>query len=176
MMMLLAAWLLGIQVGTGQNTGVPSAPAVVLQVTMPSGRVSRLTVPPGKRGSVGSVLGPSLDLSPTLRDDGSLELVVTELVWDPTTDSLASKNVERQVVQAGETAAFPNGDFPIAVKWLGTVAVTVPAWSVTPDADSDRCCVVCGSEVICGCAVVTPCGDCSLASCGCQDGSIKRIE
>ncbi len=176
MVILLAAWLVGIQAGSGQNVMVSPPPGVVLEVTMPSGSVNRLTIPSGKHGSVGTVNGPGLDLSPTLKDDGTVEVAVTPLTWDPATYRFASGTAERQVLQSGETAAFPNGPFAIAVKWLGTVPVATPAGSATTDQATQRCCVVCGSEVVCGCAVVTPCGDCCAASCGCQDGSMKRIE
>ena len=174
--MVLAAWLLSVQVGTSQTTVVPAAPAVVLQVTMPSGSVSRLTILSGKHGSVGRVSGPSLDLSPTLKDDGSLEIVVTTWVRDRATNFLVTSDIERQVLQAGEAARFAAAIFSIEVMWSGTVAMAGSTPSSAPAADRARCCVVCGSEVTCACAVVTPCGDCCAVSCGCQDGAVKRYE
>ncbi len=176
MMMLVAAWLLGIQAGPTQNATIPQAPAVVLQVTMPSGSVNRVTIPSGKHGSVGAVNGPGLDLAPTLKEDGSLELVVTPIAWDPATGSVTSGVPERQVLQAGETAAFANATFPIAVKWLETVSTTASSGSTTAGDSVERCCVACGSEIVCGCRVVTPCGDCCAVSCGCQDGSASQVE
>lgn len=169
--MLLAASLLGVQGGTGQSAAALPAPAVVLQVTMPSGSVSRLTIRSGMHGSVGSVLGPTLDLSPTLTGDGRLEITVTPVAWDPATGSLAaSGTAERQVVRPGETTRFADASFPIVAKWLGTVPVAAPAGASTGDEDAERCCVICGSEVTCACEVITPCGDCCSTNCSCQDG------
>ena len=176
MVVLLAAWLLGIQPGSTQIATIPQAPAVVLQVTMPSGSVNRLTIPSGKHGSVGTVNGPGLDLSPALKDDGTVEVTVTPFAWDPATGSVTSGVPEQRVLQAGDTAGFSNGAFQVAVKWLGTVAPAVPSGASATDAGAERCCVACGSEVVCGCAVVTPCGDCSVAACSGQGGSIKRVE
>jgi hypothetical protein len=176
MVLLLAAWLLGIQGGTGQSATVLPAPAMVLQVTMPSGSVNRLTIPAGKHGSVGSVAGPTLDLSPTLKEDGSLEITVTPVGWDPATGSLVSGTAERQVVQPGETANFATAPFPIAVKWLGTVATGAPTGSSAGDAGAERCCLICDSVVFCACAVVTPCGDCCAESCGCQGGGTSLTQ
>ena len=48
MVVLLAVWLLGIQMGSGQDATILQPPAVVLQVTMPSGP-SRWRLPPGRR-------------------------------------------------------------------------------------------------------------------------------
>lgn len=175
MLVLLAAWLLGIQAGSTQNATVPQAPAVVLQVTMASGSVNRLTIPSGKHGSVGAVNGPGLDLAPILKEDGSLEFVATPIAWDLATGSFTSGDPERVILQPGDTAALGRATFPIAVKWLGTVSATSPAGSSAIDGSPEQCCVVCGTEVICACAVVTPCGDCCATSCGCQDGSVKRI-
>lgn len=175
MVMLLAAWLLGIQAGSAQNVTVSPPPGVVLQVTMPSGSVNRLTIPSGKHGSVGTVNGPGLDLSPTLNDDGTVEVTVTSLAWDPATNSLTTGDAERQVLRPGQTARFSEATFPIAVKWLGTVSTAASSGSASADDSVERCCVACGSEVVCGCAVVTPCGDCCALSCGCQGGSVKRI-
>lgn len=176
MVMLLAAWLLATQMGAGQNVLVSAPPGVVLEVTMPSGSVNRLTIPSGKHGSVGTVNGPSLDLSPTLRDDGSLEIVVTPVAWDPATNSLTTGDAERQVLRPGQTTGFSEATFPIAVRWLGTVAPAVPSGASAADAGAERCCVACGSEVVCGCAVVTPCGDCSAPSCGNDNGGVKRVQ
>ena len=133
MVLLLAAWLLGIQGGTGQNVTVLPPPGVVLEVTMPSGSVNRLTIPSGKHGSIGSVLGPTLDLSPTVKEDGSLEITVTPVGWDPATSSVVSGTPERQVVQPGETTSFVMAPFPIVVKWLGTVASAAPSGSSIGD-------------------------------------------
>lgn len=169
--MLLAASLLGVQGGTGQSATALPAPAVVLQVTMPSGSVSRLTTRSGMHGSVGSVLGPTLDLSPTLTGDGRLEITVTPVAWDPATGSLApSGTAERQVIRPGETARFADASFPIVAKWLGTVSMAASAGPSTGDEGAERCCVICGSEVACACAVITACGDCCSTACSCQDG------
>jgi hypothetical protein len=176
MVMLLAAWLLATQMGTGQNVMVSAPPGVVLEVTMPSGSVNRLTIRSGAHGSVGTVNGPGLDVSPTLRDDGSLEIVVTPVAWDPATNCLTTGDAERQVLRPGQTTGFSEATFPIAVKWLGTVAPAVPSGASAADAGAERCCVACGSEVLCGCAVVTPCGDCAVAACSGQGGSIKHEE
>jgi hypothetical protein len=166
--MLLAASLPGVQGGTGQSAAARPAPAVVLQVTMPSGSVSRLTIRSGMHGSVGSVLGPTLDLSPTLMGDGRLEIAVTPVAWDPATGSLAaSGTTERQVVRPEDTARFADTNFPIVVKWLGTAPVTGSAGASTGDEDAERCCVICGSEVTCACEVITPCGDCCSSTCSC---------
>ncbi len=176
MLLVVAAWLIGLQVGIGQDAVMPTAPAVVLQVTMPSGSVNRLTVAPGRHGSVGSVSGPRLDLKPALKDDGSLEIVVTTCVRDAATGTLVANDVERQVVQPGDVARFAASVFPIEVKWLATVAVPASGQPATAGPDGDRCCVVCGADVTCGCEVITPCGDCCVGTCGCQDGGIKRLE
>ena len=170
MVALLAAWLMGMQIGAGQNAFVSPAPAVVLQVTMPSGAVNRLTIASGGHGSVGAVLGPTVDLSPTLRDDGTLEIVATPVAWNPATSRLSTGDAERQLLRPGETASLAHGTFPISVKWLGSVATAAPAGSSGNDPGPERCCIACGSEVVCGCAVVTPCGDCCATSCGCQGG------
>lgn len=174
MLIAIALWLFGVQAGTGQSAGTPSVPAVVLQVTLPAGSVVQVTVPPGKIGSVGSVLGPRLDLSPSLSEDGSLELGVTAVIWDPATNTTSSLDAGRQVVRQGDTARFADGIFPIGVKWMGTVMTPALTGPSTAGSDTDRCCVVCGSVMTCGCRVVTPCGDCCGASCACQDGSIRR--
>src|SRR5512140_3562870 len=176
MVIALAVWLLGIQGAAGQNSVAPPVPGVVLEVTMPSGSVNRLTIVSGKHGSVGAVNGPNLDLAPTLRDDGSLELTVTAVIWDSTTNSTSTLEAEQHVLRLDETAGFADGTFPISVKWIGTVAMSAAAGSAITGSDADRCCVVCGSELTCGCHVVTPCGDCCGASCGCQDGRIKGGE
>ncbi len=161
--------------GTGQNVMVSPPPGIVLRVTMPSGTINRLTVPSGKHGSVGVVNGPGLDLSPTLNDDGTVEITVTPLAWDPATNSFTTGDAERQVLRPGQTTSFSEATFPITVKWLGTVATAVLSGASAAGAGGERCCVACGSEVVCGCAVVTPCGDCCAASCGCPDGSVKRM-
>lgn len=176
MVLLFAAWLLGIQGGTGQSATVLPPPAVVLQVTMPGGSVNRLTIPSGKHGSIGSVLGPTLDLSPTVKEDGSLEITVTPVGWDPATGSVVSGTAERQVVQPGETASFATAAFPIVVKWLGTVASAAPSGSSAGEDRAERCCVICDSVVFCACAVVTPCGDCAVAGSSGQNGSTRRVE
>jgi hypothetical protein len=176
MVMLLAAWLLGIQAGSGQNVIVSPPPGVVLEVTMPSGSVNRLTIPSRKHGSVGAVNGPGLDLAPTLKEDGSLELVVTPIAGDPATGSFTSADLEREVLRPGDTAAFGKATFPIAVKWLETVSTTASSGSRRAGDSVERCCVACGSEIVCGCRVVTPCGDCCAVSCGCQDGSASPVD
>jgi hypothetical protein len=175
MVMLLAAWLLGLQAGTNQGTAVASAPGIVLEVAMPSGSVVQVTIPAGQRGSVGSLSGPGLDLFPALGDDGRLEIVVAGRAWDPAAGSFVTRTVQRQVVDAGGTAVFGDGIFPVRVKWAATAAVTGPGQPAAPD-DADRCCVVCGSEVVCGCRVIAPCGDCCTASCACSDGSARRLD
>jgi hypothetical protein len=75
-----------------------------------------------------------------------------------------------------ESAGCAEGVFPITVKWIDTVLTTAQTGSATTSGDTDRCCVVCGLEVTCGCHVVTPCGDCCGASCACQNGVIKHDE
>jgi hypothetical protein len=169
---LLAASFLGVQGGTSQSAAALPEPAVVLQVTMPSGSVSRLTIRSGMHGSVGLVLGPTLNLSPTLTGDGSLEIAVTPVAWDPSTGSLvANGTTERRVVRPGETARFADASFPIVAKWMGTTPVTAWTGASSGDEDAERCCVICGSEVTCACEVITPCGDCCSATCSCEDGS-----
>ena len=174
MVLLLAAWLMGCQSGTSQDATALFAPAVVLQVTMPSGSVNRLTIPVGKHGSVGAVLGPSLDLSPVLNDDGTLEIVVSPVVWDAATGSFLRGEPERKAVQLGEAWRFASASFPITVKWLRTVAEPTSGASPLAGPDAGRCCVVCGSDVVCACAVSTPCGDCCTESCPCQRGDVER--
>jgi hypothetical protein len=176
MVLLLAAWLMGFQPGTSQNATALSAQAVLLQVTMPSGSVNRLTIQVGKHGSVGAVGGPSLDLSPALNDDGSLALAVTPTVWDAATQSFSIGEPERAGLRIGEAASFARDLFPITVKWLETKTAAAPGGASPAGTEADRCCVVCNSEVTCGCAVVTPCGNCCVEPCPCQNGSVKRFE
>lgn len=176
MVLLLAAWLMGFQPGTGQNATALSTQAVVLQVTMPSGSVNRLTIPVAKHGSVGAVLGPSLDLSPVLNDDGTMAIVVTPIVWDAATNSFSGGGPERATLRIGEAASFARDLFPITVRWAEMKTTSTPGGASTAGTDADRCCVVCNSDVICGCAVVTPCGNCCVEPCPCQSGSVKRFE
>lgn len=176
MVTLVAAWLLSTQAGSGQITASLQAPAVILQVTMPSGTVNRLTIQSGKHGSVGIVNGPALDLSPTLNDDGTVEVTVTPLTWDGGANGFASGTLDAQVLRTGESVAFANGPFVIEVKWVGTVSPAGADASAAGADPAERCCVICGSDVICGCVVVTPCGNCCSGSCGCPDGSVKRSQ
>jgi hypothetical protein len=135
-----------------------------------------LTIPSGKHGSVGTVNGPGLDLSPTLKDDGTVEITVTPLAWDPATGSVTRGVPEQQLLQPGDTAGFANATFPIAVKWLGTVSTTASSGSTSADDSGERCCVACGSEIVCACRVQTPCGDCCAVSCGCDGGSASPVD
>jgi hypothetical protein len=111
-----------------------------------------------------------------LKDDGTVEITVTPVAWDPATGSVTSGVPEQRVLQAGDTAGFSNGTFQVAVKWLGTVSTTAPAGSTTADDSVKRCCVACGSEIVCGCRVETPCGDCCAVSCGCQGGNASPVD
>ncbi len=176
MMMLLAAWLLTIQAGTAQGTAVATTPAVVLKVTMPSGSVNRLTIRSGKHGWVGAANGPGLDVVPSLKDDRSLELVVSPLAWDPATGSFTSGGPERQILQLGDTTAFGRATFPIAVEWLGTVSTTAPLDSTSDDEGAERCCVACDSEILFGRHVETPCGACCAGSCDGEGGDAPPMK
>jgi hypothetical protein len=103
-------------------------------------------------------------------------LVRCPLAWDPATGSFTSGEIERHVLQPGDTATFGKATFPIAVRWLETTSTTPPSDSTGADDGIEPCCVVCGPQVLCGCAVVTPCGNCCTGSCSCQDGVVKRFD
>jgi hypothetical protein len=150
-----------------QDPSMPSE-AFILRVTTLSGRLFTVTIPAGARATVGRQNGRTLGLTATRSATGTLELVVTAKDVDAATGAESWPILGQLLVQANETVRFEDAAFPIAVEWAGTLARTA-AGPGTATEPCERCCMVCGGEVVCGCRVQTACGECCCpaAACGC---------
>ena len=65
--------------------------------------------------------------------------------------------LSRFVVQANATIRFEDPAFPITVEWAGTIVRNALTPGDAPE-PCERCCMVCGGDVVCGCRVQTACG------------------
>ena len=150
-----------------QGPATPSE-AFVLRVTSPSGRLFTVTIPAGARATVGRQNGRTLGLTATRSATGMLDLVVTAKDVDAATGAESWPIMGQLLVQPNETVRFEDASFPIAVEWAGTLARTAPGPGTATE-PCERCCMVCGGDVVCGCRVETACGECCCpgVACGC---------
>lgn len=146
-------------------TSVP--PTIILSLTRPSGTTAKVGVRSGERATAGLVNGPLLGLTPTLAEDGRVELVVEEITTDPQTGSEVTRELDRRVLELREPVRFDHETFWITVTWLD---MRQPPASASQSSEPCKtCCVVCQGEPTCACFVETPCGHCCCsAACGCD--------
>jgi hypothetical protein len=142
--------------------------AVVLRVTTPSGQTSTIAVQEGGRATVGQLGGRTLGLEPSRTAAGRLDIVISAGEINRQTDVETWLVVGRLSLALRETARFEDEVFPIVVEWVDVRPRTASGEGV-PAGPCQRCCVVCGGEVICACRVQAPCGDCCCPStCACD--------
>ena len=173
MIVAIALILLAVLTGTGPGAPPPQAlltpsDAVVLRLDTPSGRTFTVTVPDGGRATVGRQNGRTLGLVATLTAAGRLDVVITRRDIDPTTGGETWPEVGRMSLAPREQMRFEDAVFPFGLEWVDSRPRTPTAERTAGD-PCQRCCVVCGGEVVCGCRVQSACGDCCCAAtCGCE--------
>ena len=153
------------QVSAGAGPSVYLQTAVELRMRRDDAPVARIRVLNGKAARVTLQGGRSLALTPSVRE-GWVELLIEELEEGggvvPRSFELGRYGLERGVPV--RVSVVP---VPFDVEWSGTFT---PGESGVnrPDAPCSRCCVVCGGDMFCGCAVETPCGTCCCpTACSC---------
>jgi hypothetical protein len=152
-------------------TSVP--PTIILSLTRPSDTTAKVGVRSGERATAGLVNGPLLGLTPTLAEDGRVELVIEEITTDPQTGSEVTRELDRRVLELREPVRFDHETFWITVTWLDMRQS--PASASQSSEPCKTCCVVCQGEPTCACFVETPCGHCCCsAACGCDIASEAR--
>ena len=158
----LAGFMLAGPVATSAQVKAFTVPIssdrIVLRVTTAEGTPAQLTVLNGGLARVARAGGPVVGLTTVLRD-GWLELVVSVITKDAATGNEAIAQVARLRLELNLTVHIDQGDASFDVSWLATLpaAVTSPTPSID---DCTSCCVTCGSDTYCGCAVQTECGSC----------------
>ena len=164
---LLTMLTIGAPLGHSPQALPTPLDAIVLKVTTPSGRTSTMTVPEGGRATVGMKNGRTLSLEPSRTADGRLAVVISAKEIDPNTGAESWLVVDRLSLGLRQPARFEDAMFPIGLEWDGVRPRTAAAG--TTGEPCQRCCVVCGGEVICACRVQAPCGDCCCPStCSCD--------
>jgi hypothetical protein len=164
---LLTLLTIGGPLGHAPQSVATPLDAIVLKVTTPSGRTSMIAVPEGGRATVGLKNGRTLALEPSRTADGRLAVVISAKEIDPDTGAESWLVVDRMSLTLRQPARFEDAVFPIGLEWDGVRSRTVAA--ETTGEPCQRCCVVCGGEVICACRVQAPCGDCCCPStCSCD--------
>jgi len=164
---LLTMLTIGAPVGHPQQAVPTPSDANVLKVTTPSGRAATITVTEGGRATVGLKNGRTLAIEPSRAADGRLAVVISAKEIDPNTGVESWLVVERMSLVLRQPARFDDAMFPIGLEWDGVRSPTAAAG--TTGEPCQRCCVVCGGEVICACRVQAPCGECCCEStCSCD--------
>jgi hypothetical protein len=164
---LLTMLTIGSPLGHAPQAVATPLDAIMLKVTTPTGRAATITVPEGGRATVGLKNGRTLALEPSRAADGRLAVVISAKEIDPNTGAESWLVVDRLSLALRQPARFEDAMFPIGLEWDGVRSQTAAAG--TTGEPCQRCCVVCGGEVICACRVQAPCGECCCAStCSCD--------
>lgn len=145
----------------------------LLQVALLDGDSVKAKIRTAEGGRIEIALEASqpLFLTPYLRD-GRLELVVNAVVRENGTPTLGAE-LARYSVDEGVWTAIDELPESIRVQWtdLGTGAQVL---TTEPAGPCLQCCVVCGGDSFCGCAVETPCGSCCCPTvCGCPGSAVQ---
>ena len=97
----------------------PPVRIVTLGVELPSGSKATLSVRSGDRATVRPVNGPKFGLTPTLCDDGRIELIIVEITLDPASGAESTRELDRRFLELNERVRFEFDGIWIAVTWLG---------------------------------------------------------
>jgi hypothetical protein len=143
-----------------------SAERVLMRLAPLAGESVTLAIVQGGRAEVSSADGARTALSPTLREDGSLDLVLSIAQIDAKVGATTWLPVENLRLQHQESVQRTLAGQQFELSWLGMAA---PAGTemVRAASDSKGCCVYCGGFEYCGCRVDAPCGSCCRADLGC---------
>jgi hypothetical protein len=164
---LLTTLTIGGPLGHAPHAVPTASDAIALKLTTPSGRTSTVAVPEGGQVTVGLKNGRTLAVEPLRTADGRLAVVISAKQIDPDTGAESWLVVGRLSLALRQSARFEDAVFPIELEWVDVRSRAVAA--ETTDEPCQRCCVVCGGEVICACRVQAPCGDCCCPSaCSCD--------
>ena len=87
-------------------------------VDLPSGGQATLNVRSGDRAAARPANGPKFGLTPTLVDDGRIELVIVEISVDPASGSESTRELDRRFLELDERVRFEFDRLWIAVTWL----------------------------------------------------------
>jgi hypothetical protein len=167
-MVSLLTWFvafLNLWLAAPTRQATPPVRIVTMGVELPGGSKATLSVRSGDRATVRPANGPKFGLTPTLCDDGRLEVVVVEIKVDPATGAESTRELDRRSLELNERVRFEFDGLWIAVTWLD-----VQVRQATPEGDGPCtiCCVRCDDRDYCACRVVTACGDCCCpAACSC---------
>ena len=153
--------------GVGQEAAlVRPGPSAILAVTPDGGRPFNLSVHSNGRATIATKEGVIVGLTPTVRPDGILELVVAEA------DSKWPDDFKERVrlsLRMDEAARFTTAGLSGEVQWLGTTEALADQAPNSAGAPCSICCVECDGLTTCGCHVETHCGNCCCwmtCSCG----------
>jgi hypothetical protein len=180
--MKIAAFVSAIALGGAAIPAVaPQAPpaspppTIILGLTLPSGNPAKVGVRSGDRATVSLANGPVFGFTPTVTDDGRVDLVVAEIGTDPQSGAEVVREFDRRVLDLGEPVKVEHNSISITVTWLETRKP--PASAKDADEPCKVCCLFCQGELTCACYVETPCGRCCCsATCACDIGSRSSAE
>lgn len=165
--------------GLTTQSPAPPAHAAPLTVTIVELRlarndrtIARIRIPEGTPALVTLQGEQPLALTPTARDTW-VELVVEALGADR---EIAGGRTElgRYQLDSGVPVEIAALAVPVRIEWVHSVTVS----SLGPsrlDGPCTRCCVVCGGDLFCACAVETVCGSCCCpTACNCLQDTGPR--
>ena len=131
---------------------------VVLRILTAGGTPAKLTAQNGGLVRVAKAGKPILGLTPTLRD-GRVDLYLSVITKDPATGNEGIRQIDRLRLDQHTVVSVSEAGISFEIEWLETL----PPPAMQPDAyatNCTTCCVTCGPDTYCGCAVETECGYC----------------
>jgi hypothetical protein len=132
------------------------------------GAPSEVTVQNGGLARIARNGGPAIALIPVLKGE-AVELMVAEILTDPTTGNEGARQVARVTLVPGTAVAIDASPLPLEVELLRTAPPA--ALSQEPAGPCTVCCVTCGDYTTCACLVITECGWCCCpGACLCPTG------
>ena len=159
--LMLAMLMVALTMAPGHaQVKVSSAPVsrdtITLRLVV-DGTPAEVTVQNGGLARVARKGGPAVGLIPVIVGH-DVDLMVIEILTDPTTGNEGARQFARLKLSTGRTHGVDASPLPLEVELLRTAPPSTQ--SPQPEGPCMVCCVTCGDQTVCACVVIMECGMC----------------